>query len=292
MPARDESATLVELHRRFAQAMDLEGWTYELVLVDDGSEDATWDVIVGLAAAHPEVRGLRHRRPAGIMEAIASGFRVSRGEVWCVLDGDLESRPEELAPLIRRVLAGTDMVSGARAHRGRALSRQIASFALRVVMFATPHRPADFGCGLKAFRSSYVGHVLNDDHAGNGLAFAFSLLRAAETYADLPVSFDARSQSSHFPPAQLARNLRAFSAMALQGPLVAWSRLSPFAAAGLLAQAALGHRRAARAMVGAVALAGTGVVARREAEGARSYGRPGATTEVVDTVGTEVGTPR
>lgn len=291
VPARDEAGTLVELHERFARSMRAEGWTYELLIVDDGSEDATWEVVADLARTHPEVGGLRHARPAGIMEAIATGFRASRGEVLCVLDGDLESRPEELVALIARASAGIDMVSGARDHRDRPLDRRLASLALRAVMLATPHRPADFGCGLKAFRRPFVEEVLADDLAGNGLAFAFSLLRAAASHEDVRVSFDDRSHSTHFPPAQLARNLRAFSGMALERPLRAWGRGAPVAAAAALAVG--GRRRTLRpAALVALALLATGAAARHESAAARPPGRPGDRATVIDVVGLAEGRGR
>ncbi|MCB1038852.1 MAG: glycosyltransferase family 2 protein [Acidimicrobiales bacterium] len=283
VPARNEAASLVELHRRFGAALDERGWSWQLIIVDDGSTDDTWEIVSQLAGDDDRVAGIRLQRPSGMLEALAVGFRAADADVIAVMDGDLEARPEDLPAIVSLVLGGVELASAARLHHQRPAQRRIASATLRVVMACTPHRPADFGAGLKAFHPDLARRVLDDPAAGTGLAFGFSLYRSAQSYAEHVITWDHQGQPTHFPPRQLASNLAAFSSMALPGPIRA-ARRAALAVTGATAVAAAARRdprlAAQAGLWGALTLA----LRRWEQHGVRP-GRPGSTAVTIERAG-------
>lgn len=112
VPVKDEEATIAELYRRISQ--QVEGrYEYEVIFVDDGSQDASWFAISELARREPErVRGIRFRRHAGKAAALAAGFRAARGNVVFTLDADLQDDPGEIPRFLQRLDEGYDLVSG------------------------------------------------------------------------------------------------------------------------------------------------------------------------------------
>lgn len=283
VPARNEAASLEELHRRLGAALDERGWSWRLIVVDDGSADDTWAVVRRLSTTDPRVGGIRLGATAGMLEAMAVGFRCADADVLAIMDGDLEARPEDLPPIVDLVLGGAELASAARIHDRRPTQRRIASAALRVVMAFAPHRPADFGCGLKALESDLARRVLADPTSGTGLAFGFSLYRSARSYDELVVEWDHRGQPTNFPPRQLASNLAAFSSMAWRDPL-GRARRATRAATLALAVAAIAGRD--RRLVGAAAATGAlhAILSAWVHHGERP-GAPGSTAVVVDRVG-------
>ena len=130
------------------------GRAYEIVLVDDGSSDATEKRLSALAARDSRVRPLRLRRNFGQTAAFSAGFDHARGDVVVTLDGDLQFDPADIPALLARLDQGFDMVCGWRHPRRDPLSKRIPSwFANRIIAWTTGVPLHDFGCSLKAMRA-------------------------------------------------------------------------------------------------------------------------------------------
>lgn len=112
MPLKDESATIAELHARIAAQL-VGGETYEVIFVDDGSRDGSWEAIEALVERDPQrVRGIRFRRNVGKAAALTAGFRAARGRVVFTLDADLQDDPKEIHRFLAKLDEGYDVVSG------------------------------------------------------------------------------------------------------------------------------------------------------------------------------------
>jgi undecaprenyl-phosphate 4-deoxy-4-formamido-L-arabinose transferase len=155
----NESESLEELYRRSVEA--LAGRDFELIFVDDGSTDGSFDVIARLHAADARVRGVRLKRNFGQHPAMHAGLVRSRGEIVVTMDGDLQNPPEDLPKLIAAVEGGSDVASGRRAARrdswGRTLPSRLINGMLRRF---TGVAISDFGCAFNAYRRQAVEPVL------------------------------------------------------------------------------------------------------------------------------------
>ncbi len=153
IPAHNEAGNIVPLLREIAGVMA--GRPFEIVVLDDGSTDAT--ATEALSAALPQVRVLRHLSPGGQSAAIHSGVRAARFPIICTLDGDGQNPPQHIPELLAPLLApGSDelgLVAGQRVGRKDTWSRRLASqFANGIRGWALNDHTRDSGCGLKAFR--------------------------------------------------------------------------------------------------------------------------------------------
>jgi glycosyltransferase involved in cell wall biosynthesis len=153
VPARNEEGNLVELHRRLTAVLERVALPYEVVLIDDGSDDATWSSIRQLCAGDGHLRALRHRRNFGKAQALANGFAVARGDVVVTMDADLQDDPDELPRFLAKLSEGYDLVSGWKQRRqdplGKTLPSKLFNQAVRVASGVPLH---DFNCGYKAYR--------------------------------------------------------------------------------------------------------------------------------------------
>jgi len=156
IPVRDEAAGLEELHRELTHA--LAGRSYEIIVVDDGSTDGSYDILERLHARDARLRVIRFRRNFGQTAAFAAGFAYARGRVIVTSDGDLQNDPADIPELVAKLDAGCDIVCGWRKDRKDAfLSRLMPSMvANRLISWATGVRLHDYGCSLKAFRAEVV----------------------------------------------------------------------------------------------------------------------------------------
>lgn len=156
IPARNEAENIATLlHGIIAACNGLGG--YEIIVVDDASDDGMAEVLAGLRAGLPQLRVLRHDRAGGQSAGVHSGVRAARGRLICTLDGDGQNPPEEipalLAPLMAADSARIGLVAGQRVGRKDTWSKRYASLAanrLRGALLRDGTR--DTGCGLKAFR--------------------------------------------------------------------------------------------------------------------------------------------
>jgi glycosyltransferase involved in cell wall biosynthesis len=159
VPVKDEVDSLKQLATEVTQALDgrpaenAVGDRWELILVDDGSTDGSWDEIVRLSELDARVRGIRLRRNFGKSAALSAGFAVSTGDVIVTLDGDLQDDPAEIPGMISRLGEPADVVAGHKAERrdplGKRLPSKVFNFFTGVV---TGLRLQDHNCGLKVAR--------------------------------------------------------------------------------------------------------------------------------------------
>ncbi len=156
VPVFNEQENLRQLYKEIIGTMNgrLASSSYEIVFVDDGSGDESFDVLKELAATDKRVRVIRFRRNFGQTAALSAGFEHSRGEIIIPMDADLQNDPADIPMLIDKLNEGYDIVSGWRKKRqDKALSRrlpsQIANYIIRRVTFVDIH---DFGCTLKAYK--------------------------------------------------------------------------------------------------------------------------------------------
>ena len=158
VPLFNEEESLPLLVDRLLAALRPLGRSFELVLVDDGSADATAAVLRGLASATPELVAVLLRRNYGQTPAMSAGFDASRGAVIITLDGDLQNDPADIPMLLEQLEQGYDLVSGWRHQRqDNAVSRLLPSrIANRLIAGVTGVKLHDYGCSLKAYRRELV----------------------------------------------------------------------------------------------------------------------------------------
>jgi glycosyltransferase involved in cell wall biosynthesis len=157
IPVLDEAENVRELHRELTASLESFGKPYEILMVDDGSTDATLARLLEIEAADPRVRVLRLRRNFGQTAAFSAGFDHARGSVVVTSDGDLQNDPADIPRLVARLDDGFDMVCGWRKARKDPYSKRIPSlFANRIISWSTGVKLHDYGCSLKAIRSEVV----------------------------------------------------------------------------------------------------------------------------------------
>jgi glycosyltransferase involved in cell wall biosynthesis len=157
VPLKDEEQNVVLLHEELVAVLTRSGFAYEIVLVDDGSEDATFDRAAELHRRDPRVRVIRFSRNFGQTAAFAAGFAAARGRFIVTLDGDLQNDPEDI-PHLLRLASQYEVVCGWRQRRQdnpltRKLPSVVANYLLGVVSGVRLH---DNGCSLKVFRADIV----------------------------------------------------------------------------------------------------------------------------------------
>ncbi|MBR1682081.1 MAG: glycosyltransferase family 2 protein [Bacteroidaceae bacterium] len=162
VPLYNEAESLPELHAWIKRVMDANGFSYEIIFVNDGSTDASWQVIEQLAAGNPEVKGIKFRRNYGKSPALFCGFRRAEGDVVITMDADLQDSPDEIPELRRMIVEdGYDLVSGYKQKRYDPLSKTIPTklfnaTARRVSGIKNLH---DFNCGLKAYHREVIKNI-------------------------------------------------------------------------------------------------------------------------------------
>lgn len=162
VPLLNEAESLPELAAWIKRVMQENSYTYEIIFVDDGSTDGSWDVIRSLKDGDAAVRGISFRRNYGKSAALYEGFAAAQGEVVITMDADLQDSPEEIPGLVKMIKEeGYDLVSGWKQKRkDNALTKNIPSklynWAARRV---TGIRLHDMNCGLKAYRAAVVKSI-------------------------------------------------------------------------------------------------------------------------------------
>ncbi|MBO7548073.1 MAG: glycosyltransferase family 2 protein [Bacteroidales bacterium] len=162
IPAYNEKESLPELLSRIRQVAEEHRYTYEAILIDDGSTDGSWEAIAALAAADPAVRAVRFRRNYGKSAALYCGFERAQGDVVFTMDADLQDSPEEIPEMYRMVKEdGWDLVSGWKQHRQdnkltKNLPSKLYNATARCITGIKLH---DMNCGLKAYRRDVVKSI-------------------------------------------------------------------------------------------------------------------------------------
>jgi glycosyltransferase involved in cell wall biosynthesis len=153
IPAYNEAESLPELHRELVAALEAIGRPWEIVYVDDGSRDGSDEVIAKLAAQDDRVRGAILRRNFGKSAALATGFRIARGEYVATMDADLQDDPAELPRLVEALANGHDLVSGWKQNRQDPITKTLPSRLFNAVTSRVAGlRLHDYNCGFKLYR--------------------------------------------------------------------------------------------------------------------------------------------
>lgn len=158
IPLLDEAPNVDALYAELAETLDAWGRTCEMVFVDDGSTDGTFERLARLQASDPRMRVVRLRRNFGQTAAFSAGFAAARGRVIATADGDLQNDLREIPRMVEKLDEGFDIVCGwRRARRDPWFSRRLVSFvANRLVSRVTGVRLRDYGCSLKVFQAEVV----------------------------------------------------------------------------------------------------------------------------------------
>ena len=161
VPLFNEEESLTELHKWVRGVLTPLGISYEIIFVDDGSNDTSWKVIEGLASENQEVKGIKFRRNYGKSAALFSGFEAAEGDVVITMDADLQDNPDELPELYRMIKEeGYDLVSGWKKKRYDPLGKTIPSkFFNRTARWISGIYLHDFNCGLKAYRKEVIKSI-------------------------------------------------------------------------------------------------------------------------------------
>ncbi|MDC6355036.1 MULTISPECIES: glycosyltransferase family 2 protein [unclassified Robiginitalea] len=162
IPLLNEAESLNELHDWIVSVMQSNRFLYDILFIDDGSNDGSWEIIRTLAATNPNVRGIRFLKNYGKSQALHAGFRQASGDIVITMDADLQDNPEEIPEMVRMIRdEGYHLVSGWKKKRYdsllmKNLPSKLFNWAARRTSGVRLH---DFNCGLKAFRKEVVDQI-------------------------------------------------------------------------------------------------------------------------------------
>jgi glycosyltransferase involved in cell wall biosynthesis len=161
IPLYNEAESLPELHDWIVRVMEQQQFSYEILFIDDGSKDTSWEVITKLSQVNSSVKALRFQRNYGKSAALQVGFEAAKGEVVITMDADLQDSPDEIPELYRLIAEDElDVVSGWKKVRHDPLSKTIPTklynWAARRITGIYLH---DFNCGLKAYKSEVIKSI-------------------------------------------------------------------------------------------------------------------------------------
>ena len=162
VPLYNEAESLPELHAWIERVMHANGFTYEILFVNDGSTDTSWQVIEDLSMEDTNVHGIKFRRNYGKSPALYCGFKAAKGNVVITMDADLQDSPDEIPELYRMITEeGYDLVSGYKQKRYDPLSKTLPTklFNATARKVSGIHNLHDFNCGLKAYRQDVVKNI-------------------------------------------------------------------------------------------------------------------------------------
>ena len=162
IPLYNEEESLPELFAWIQRVMNQNGYSYEVIFVNDGSTDRSWQVIEELAAKHEEAKGIKFRRNYGKSPALFCGFEKAQGDVVITMDADLQDSPNEIPELYRMIKEdGYDLVSGYKKKRYDPLSKTLPTKLFNATARAVSgiKNLHDFNCGLKAYRKDVIKNI-------------------------------------------------------------------------------------------------------------------------------------
>ncbi|GLB52297.1 glycosyl transferase family 2 [Neptunitalea chrysea] len=162
IPLLNEQESLQELHDWIVRVMQSNQYSYEILFIDDGSTDASWELIEHLSNSNPNVKGIRFLRNYGKSQALNAGFLEVEGDVVITMDGDLQDSPDEIPELYDLIInEGYDLISGWKKVRydsiiAKNLPSKLFNWAARKISGLHLH---DFNCGLKAYKKVVIKNV-------------------------------------------------------------------------------------------------------------------------------------
>ena len=162
VPVLNEQATVEQLYQGITTTLDQAGISHEIIFVDDGSRDSTYETLARLHEADAGVRVISFKQNAGQHPAMHAGMSRARGDVIVTMDGDLQNNPEDIPRLVAAIDAGADLASGRRATREDGfILRRLPSAIVNRMLRRLTHAPiSDFGCAFNAYRRSALVPVL------------------------------------------------------------------------------------------------------------------------------------
>ena len=167
VPLYNEEESVEKLLASLLGVVEHFDFSYELIFVDDGSEDSTWAIIEQLKKRTPGLRAIKFRRNYGQTSAMVAGFDYACGEIIVTMDGDLQNDPSDIPMLLKKIKKGYDIVSGWRNDRKDHIFRVLPSkVANAIISLTTGVRLHDYGCSLKAYRAECIKslHAYGDMH--------------------------------------------------------------------------------------------------------------------------------
>jgi len=194
IPVYNEEENLEELGERLVRTLEGMNLPFEIIFVDDGSSDRSWELLTQLHRQHPQnIRALQFHRNFGQHQAIFAGFQAARGQVVVTLDADLQNPPEEIPRLVAKLEEGYDTVGGWRENRQDSIFRKFPSFLINQVMSrVTVVKLRDYGCMLRAYRREVVDSI-NQCHETSSFIPALANL-FAHRVAEIPVGHAERER--------------------------------------------------------------------------------------------------
>ncbi len=162
IPLLNEQESLKELHDWIAEILQANRFSYEIIFIDDGSNDQSWNIIQSLSSKDPQVKGIRFLKNFGKSQALHAGFIEAKGDVVITMDADLQDNPEEIPQLFKRIKSEQlDLISGWKKVRydsvlAKNLPSKLFNWAARKTSGVQLH---DFNCGLKAYRNEVVKSI-------------------------------------------------------------------------------------------------------------------------------------
>lgn len=162
IPLYNERESLTELHTWIKRVTEEKKLNYEIIFVDDGSNDGSWQVIEELQSEYPEVKGIKFRRNYGKSPALFCGFKAAQGDVVITMDADLQDSPDEIPALYHMIKdEGYDLVSGWKKKRYDPLSKTLPTklFNATARNASGIHNLHDFNCGLKAYKKEVIKNI-------------------------------------------------------------------------------------------------------------------------------------
>ncbi|OYX17562.1 MAG: glycosyltransferase [Algoriphagus sp. 32-45-6] len=160
VPVFNEEESLPELTEWINRVMSEHGFSYEVILINDGSTDRSWDIVQRLSQENKSIKGINFTRNYGKSAALDAGFRKAEGEVVITMDADLQDSPEEIPGLYTMITGGFDVVSGWKKERHDPISKTIPSkFFNGITRWISGIQLHDFNCGLKAYKNKVVKNI-------------------------------------------------------------------------------------------------------------------------------------
>jgi len=162
VPLFNEAESLPELTNWIRTVMQKHQFSYEIILVDDGSNDGSWEILTQLQSVHSNIRGIKFRRNYGKSAALNVGFAAVKGDVVITMDADLQDSPDEIPELYRRIKEEKlDLISGWKKKRYDPLTKTIPTkfFNAATRSMSGIYNLHDFNCGLKAYRKDVVKNI-------------------------------------------------------------------------------------------------------------------------------------
>ena len=193
VPVFNEEENIPELTERLLAVMKSQKKSFEIIFIDDGSNDRSAEIIKGALKVNPEIKLVRFNRNYGQHSALFAGFSLAQGKILVTIDADLQNPPEEIPKLLQKMAEGYEVVGGCRLHRKDSVFRKIPTYLVAKMASRFVQVPLkDYGCMLRAYRSEVIKEMLASGETSTYIpALANSL---ATSVAEVPVLHRARSR--------------------------------------------------------------------------------------------------